>query len=47
MVAEEGEELKCQKAKAAGMRKKTLVLVREDRNVDEYFKRRTKGNDTL
>lgn len=47
MAREEGEELKCQKAKAAGMKKKIVVLVREDRNVDEYFKRQTKGNDTL
>lgn len=47
MARAEGEELKCQKAKTAGKKKKIVVLVREDRNVDEYFKRQTKGNDTL
>ncbi len=47
MLRQEGEEVKCQKAKAAGMKKKIVESVREDRNVDEYFKRQTKGNDTL
>lgn len=46
-MARNGEEWKCQKAKAAGMKKKIVVLVREDRNADEYFKRQTKSNDTL
>lgn len=41
------EEWKCQKAKAAGMKRKIVVLVRKERNVDEYFKRQTKGNDML
>lgn len=29
------------------MKKMIVVLVREDRNVDGYFKRQTKGNNTL
>lgn len=40
-------EQKCQKANAVGMKKKIGELVRGHRNVDEYFKRQTKGNDTL
>lgn len=38
---QKGEERKCQKARAAGMTKKIVVVVRGDRNVDGYFKRQT------
>lgn len=41
------EEVKCQQTKAARMKKMIVVLVREDRNEDGYFKRQYKGNNTL
>lgn len=42
-----GGRTEMSKGEAAGMKKKIVVLVREDRNADEYLKRQTKGNDTL
>lgn len=42
MAKEEGDGLKCQMAKTAGKKKKIVVVVREDRNVDEYLKRQAK-----
>lgn len=44
---EREEEVKCQYTKAARMKKMIVVLVREDRNEDGYFKRQSKGNNTL
>lgn len=44
---EREKEGKCQYTKAARMKKMIAVLVREDRNEDGYFKRQSKGNNTL